>query len=76
MPFSKTALAAAIEAKLNDLRSNENDPAAAAQELAQTIADEVAAQVQAMFADIAVVPVLANGAGPVTGTITMSITVT
>ena len=77
MPFSKTALKAAIKAKLIALRSNTNNADTAADELAQVISDNVASQLTAMFADAVIVnvPVLASPSGPVTGTITTTITI-
>lgn len=78
MAFSKTSLKAAIKAKLLDLRTNEDDPTAAADALAATIADNIGTQLTAMFSDaiIAHVPALVSPAGPVTGTIVTTITIT
>ena len=78
MPFSKTVLAATLKAKFAELRNNTDNPTQANDELAQTIADAVATQVQAMFADAVVVnvPALVSPSGPVTGTIVTTITIT
>lgn len=78
MPFSKSALKTAIKAKLLDLRNNTDDADTAADELAQVIADNIGTQLTAMFADAIIVnvPALVSPAGPVTGTIATTITIT
>lgn len=78
MPFSKTLLASAIHNILLNLRNNTDDPEMAAEALAQVIADNVASQLQAMFADAVIVnvPALTSPSGPVTGVITTTISIT
>lgn len=77
MPFSKSILSAAIKAKLLELRTNTDNPDAAAQQLADVIADNIGTQLSAMFADAVIlnVPVLVSPSGPVTGAITTTITI-
>jgi hypothetical protein len=77
MAFSKSSLKAAIKSTLLDLRNNTDDPDTAADALAQTIADNIGTQLTAMFTDAVItnVPVLASPSGPVTGTITTTITI-
>lgn len=72
MPFVKSTAINAIKAKLLDLRNNTDDPDAAAEALATEIVDAIAEQVKAgvetaIFA-------LSNGAGPVAGTVTFTVT--
>lgn len=72
MPFVKSAAKADIKAKLLDLRNNTDDPDAAADELAEAIVSAIADQVKAGVETA--IYALSNGAGPVAGTVTFTVT--
>lgn len=78
MPFDTSTAKSAIKAKLLALRNNTDDPDAAADELAGMIVDSIAAQVQACIDTTVATPALVApaGGGPVTGTITLTSSVT
>lgn len=77
MPFVKSTAIEAIKDQLMALRNNEDDPAGAAQALAETIIDFIAAQVKDCIDTTLATPALVAppGGGPVTGTITLEATV-
>lgn len=72
MPFVKATATAEIKAKLLDLRNNTDDPDAAAEDLATAIVDAIAAQVKAGVESA--IYALSNGAGPVAGVVTFTVT--
>ena len=77
MPFNKTSAVAALKAKLLALRNNTNDADSAAGELAEQIVAGIADQVKAGVESALITPILVAppGGGPVTGTITIVLTI-
>lgn len=72
MPFVKSTAKAAIKAQLLALRENTDDPDAAAGELADAIVSAIAEQVKAGVESA--IFAFSNGAGPVAGTVTFTVT--
>lgn len=68
MPLNKTQLANSIKATLNDMKTREQD---STNDLANALADAIDTYVKGM--KVTSVPTLTNSGGPVTGTITNTV---